>query len=181
MMGSWEKRRDRLERLPASPLWATRPARRRLVVVGAAALVVLWAGLVVLWAGLVVIARYAPSDLARNVYLSMFGISLLVGLPVVGWLHAATRGSLSLPERYLDERQSHDRRRAFASAHRATSLVLGSLFVLANVWSYADGQLTLVVPLALVAPLALTLFVTHYTIPLLIAGWQVADPPDDDE
>ncbi|MFD1933511.1 hypothetical protein ACFSKW_18805 [Nonomuraea mangrovi] len=173
MMGTWEKRRERLENMPASRLWSTRPARRRLVVVAAAALVVLWAGLVI-------IARHAPSDLARNVYLSMFGISLLVGLPVVGWLHTATRGVLYLPERLLDERQLHDRRRAYTSAHRATSLVLGSLFVLANFWSYGD-RLTLTVPTALVAPLALTLFVTHYTIPLLIAAWTVADPPDDDE
>lgn len=173
-MGTWEKRRARLENMPANRLWATRPARRRLVAVAAAALVVLWAGLVV-------IARYAPSDLARNVYLSMFGISLLVGLPVVGWLHTATKGVLYLPERFLDERQLHDRRRAFTSAHRATSVVLGSLFVLANLWSYKDGQLTLTVPVALLAPLALTLFVTHYTIPLLLAAWRVADPPDDDD
>ncbi|MGV9310280.1 hypothetical protein [Nonomuraea sp. NPDC003727] len=174
MMDTWEKRRERLENLPAGRLWATRPARRRLVAVAVAALVLLWAGLVV-------IARYAPSDLARNVYLSMFGISLLAGLPVTGWLHAGTRGVLYLPERFLDERQLAERRRAFTSAHRATSLVLGSLLVLANLWSFEGGRLTFTVPVALLAPLALTLFVTHYTIPLLVAAWQATDPPDDDE
>ncbi|GAA2404527.1 hypothetical protein GCM10010404_73310 [Nonomuraea africana] len=173
-MDRWDRQRERLENMPAQRLWATRPARRRLVLVGVAALVLLWAGLVV-------IVRYAPSDLARNVYLSMFGIGLVIGIPVIGWLHAATRGGLSLPERFLDERQLAERRRAYTSAHRATSVVLAALFVLTNVVSHADGQLTLTVPMALLAPLALTLFATHYTIPIFIAGWLVPDPPPDDE
>ncbi|GAA2798818.1 hypothetical protein [Nonomuraea dietziae] len=173
-MNRWEKQRERLENMPAQRLWATRPARRRLVAVGVAALCLLWAGLVV-------IVRYAPSDLARNVYLSMFAVSLLVGFPVMGWLNAAARGALSLPERFLDERQLAERRRAYTSAHRATSVVLGVLFVLTNVVSHADGQLTLTIPMALVAPLALTLFATHYTIPVLITGWRLTDPPPDDD
>jgi hypothetical protein len=174
MMSTWEKRRDRLESLPANRLWATRPARRRLVAAGAAALVILWSGLVV-------IARYAPSDLARNVYLSMFGISLVAGIPVVSWLHAATRGALYLPERFLDERQLIERRRAYTSAHGATTLVLGLLFVLANFVSWQDGPLTITIPLALIGPTALTLAATHYTMPLLIAGWRLPDPPPDDD
>jgi hypothetical protein len=172
-MSTWEKRRDRLESLPANRLWATRPARRRLVMAGTAALVILWAGLVV-------IARYAPSDLARNVYLSMFGVSLVVGLPVISWLHAATRGALYLPERFLDERQLTERRRAYTSAHGATTLVLGLLFVLANFVSWQDGPLSITIPLALIGPTALTLAATHYTMPLLIAGWRLPDPPPDD-
>ncbi|GAA4578969.1 hypothetical protein GCM10023194_03330 [Planotetraspora phitsanulokensis] len=175
MSSTWEKRRDRLESLPANRLWATRPARRRLVAAGAAALVVLWAGLVV-------IAQYAPSDLARNVYLSMFGVGLVVGLPVISWLHAATRGAMYLPEQYLDERQRTERHRAYTSAHGATTAVLALLFVLANFVSWQqDGPLSITIPLALIGPTALTLAATHYTMPLLIAGWRLPDLPPDDE
>ncbi|GII56135.1 hypothetical protein Pth03_45240 [Planotetraspora thailandica] len=173
-MSTWEERRDRLESMPESRIWATRPARRRLVLVGVGALVLLWAGLVV-------IAQYAPSDLARNVYLSMFLVGVLIGLPVTRWLHAATRGALYLPEGFLDERQLTYRRQAYSSAHRATTLVLCLLFVLANVVSYQEGALTIEIPLALLAPLALTLVATHCTIPLLIAGWRQPDPPPDDD
>lgn len=137
--------------------------------------------LALLWAGLVVIALYAPSDLARNVYLSMFGASIVIGVPVVGWLNTATRGTTSLSEHYLDERQIAERRKAYATAHKVTTVMFAVLFLLALNWVSDDGQFVVTVPLALIGPLALTVLVTHAVMPLLIAGWRLTDPPPDDE
>ncbi|MFF4412560.1 hypothetical protein ACFYY8_08515 [Streptosporangium sp. NPDC001559] len=162
-----------IENSPARRVWTGRRNRRRLVIAGGAALLVLWAGLVV-------IVRLAPSDLARNVYLSMFALAVAVLFPVHGWLTLATKGVTAIPAEYLDERQRGEQQRAYTGAHTLTTVVLAVLVVLAGLWS-VGGRLTLNVPTALLLPLALTLLATHYTLPLLLEGWRLPDPPPDED
>ncbi|SDI15740.1 hypothetical protein SAMN05421505_13618 [Sinosporangium album] len=170
------KRQADFERMAArsAKRLGTRSQRRRLVLVGCALL-----GL--LWIGQAVIIAYAPSDLARNIYLSMFGVSVVGGLLVAGGLMTAAGGALSLPERVLDERQRGQRHHAYAIAHRVTATLLGVTMAATLVWGMSGDDLTVVVPSALLATLPMTLFITHWTIPLLVAAWHAPDAPPDDE
>ncbi|MFD0884344.1 hypothetical protein ACFQ08_07230 [Streptosporangium algeriense] len=162
-----------IENSPVRRVWSGRRNRRRLVLAGGAALLVLWAGLLV-------IVRLAPSDLARNVYLSMFAVAVAVLFLVYGWLVLATKGVTAVPAEYLDERQRGEQHRAYAGAHSLTTVVLAVLVVLAGLWS-TGGRLTLNVPTALLLPLALTLLATHHTLPLLLESWRLPDPPPDED
>lgn len=168
-----QKRLARIENSPACRIWTGRRNRRLLVLAGGAALLTLWAGLAV-------IVRFAPSDLARNVYLSMGAVAMTVLFLVYGWLTLATRGVTAVPAQYLDERQRGEQHRAYAGAHSLTTVVLVLLAVLASLWSMG-GRLTLNVPTALLLPLAFTLLATHHTLPLLLESWRLPDPPPDED
>lgn len=137
-----------------------------------------YAAIAVLWAGLVVIARLAPSDLARNVYLTIFAVGALTLFAVGRRLRKRT----SMGATQLDERQRGEQLAAYAGAHGRTTIVLGVLAVAAGLVEGTSGGLTISLPVALLLPLALTLFITHYALPLLLAGWRTPEPlPDDEE
>lgn len=142
---------------------------KRLVLAGAFSLALLWAGLVVIW-------FLAPSDLARNIYIPMLVVALVIYVPVVGKLNAAT----GLAAKSLDERQRAERQRATAIGQRVTTYLLGAATVIALLLSTGAGNLT-TVPTALIYPLFFSLWLTHYSMPGLIAGWRMLEPPPDDE
>ncbi|TDD63920.1 hypothetical protein E1293_42225 [Actinomadura darangshiensis] len=165
----WERRRQAALQRDMLPSWyATRRRRRTLAAAGLAALAMIWAATAVSW-------NLAPSDTAMAVSLPLLGLSVVVMLPVVTLLNVATRGSMSLAERLLDERQVAERLRSFTVAHR---VMLGILVVLAVVVLSTDTE---DVPMASVALGVVGLFETHMLLPVLVAGWRQADPPPGDE
>ncbi|GLW08015.1 hypothetical protein Misp01_31450 [Microtetraspora sp. NBRC 13810] len=182
MKGWWARQREAQERRqlarlddPRTLRWRdTRAKRQRLVVAGAGALALLWAGLVVIW-------FLAPSDTARNVYISMLFVAFAIGVFVVGVLQQATGGITTLSPGRLDERQLDERNRAYTTAHLATTAGLVVLVALSLQAGRTSGGLTITIPLALIYPGAFTLAVTHLFLPLLIVGWRLPDPPPDDE
>ncbi|MCG5219834.1 hypothetical protein [Streptosporangium sp. KLBMP 9127] len=178
MSGWWERRRrlqaEKLQDDRWHHLLDTRRKRRRLAGAGVLALALQWTSIPVIWFA-------APSDLARNITISSLAISLMIYLPVVSLLNVATKGSTGLAEHLLDERQVIERRRAITVAHRATTWVLGGLFLTAALVTNRATQDTMTIPTAIIYPLAFVLWLTHYVLPLLIAGWRLPDPPPEDD
>ncbi|GII92381.1 hypothetical protein [Sinosporangium siamense] len=173
---------DRLRRRQAridsaavrSRVISTRAGRRRIVLVGCAVLALLWIGQGV-------IIALAPSDLARNIYVVMLVLVVLIGFAVIGWLVAATRGALDLPEHVLDERQRGERHRALATSHRMTSFLLFAGYLAALLWVLSVEGDMVPVPAALLATMPMTIAATHWSVPTLIAAWRIPDPTPDDE
>lgn len=161
-------RREVLQRDTLPSWYATRGRRRALAAAGMTAMALIWAATAVSW-------NLAPSDTAMVVSLSLLGVSVLVTLPVISLLNIATRGTMSLSERLLDERQVAERVRSFAVAHR---VMLGVLVAVAAVVLGTDTE---EVPMAAVALGVVGLFETHLLLPVLIAGWRAPDPPPDEE
>src|SRR5437868_7554860 len=113
------------------PATETRRGRRRLVAAGGAVITVLWAGLVVN-------ALYAPSDLARNLYISIIVVSVVTGVPLFILLNISSRGAVTLGEEHLDERQVAERRKAYETAHVMTTVGLFLLFLLTLNYRWVD-------------------------------------------
>lgn len=155
------------------PLYRTRARRRLLVAMGATGLLVMWADAMVSW-------WIAPSDTAVTVNFVLLAVALVCYLPAVTALNAATRGLASLPEHRLDERQVTERLRAYTVANTLTRLILTvvTALVLAAMWG--DGPAARV-PGAAVALGLIAVWLTHYLLPLLVAGWRLPDPPPDDD
>ncbi|WP_284117913.1 hypothetical protein [Streptomyces fragilis] len=101
---------------------------------------------------------------------------LLAWMFLTGVINSATRGLLELRERALDERQLTDRARVGALAHRAmTLLLLAAVAVL-----LCAGAVLGAAPTAYAAPLLIAVLVTHWLMPLWVAGTTARDEPEDD-
>jgi hypothetical protein len=162
---------DELElRLPAR--YARQGPRRVLAGAGAVMLGLFWVDAAVSWV-------LAPSDTAMITNFVILGVLVVVGFPLAGQLIAVTRGLTSKRERELDERQLTARLRAFATAHRATTLVMVAVVLVVSV-ADRDGRESQI-PGAALFLILFALLVTHALLPLVVAAWQTADPPAGDD
>ncbi|WP_406729532.1 hypothetical protein WJ438_40525 [Streptomyces sp. GD-15H] len=151
------------------PLHAT-AARRRLAVAAHLVLTAAIGGLMTyfffaegepLWAFVVVVALLLPWMVATGV------------------INAATRGLLELRERALDERQSAERARVQARAHRAMTVLLVATTIAAGLSTAgaADGRL----PTASAGAVLVAVLVVHWLMPLWVAGLMAQDEPAEDD
>ncbi|WP_433139957.1 hypothetical protein ACQPZ8_40430 [Actinomadura nitritigenes] len=169
MLERWTRRREEVLQSDLLTSWyATRRRRRALAAAGLAGLAMIWAGTVVSW-------NLAPSDTAMWTTIGLLAVSVATTIPVVAALNIATRGTTSLAESRLDERQVADRLRAFTVAHRVMLAVLVAVVV--GVLAADTDR----VPMAAVVVGVVALFETHMLLPVLVAGWRMPDPPPDDE
>jgi uncharacterized membrane protein YczE len=169
---SWHRyHRESIEKTYLPGWYATRPRRRLLVAAGAFALALLWADTVVAW-------NIAPSDTAVYVNLVLLAAMLGIYIPVATLLNLATRGTMALAERQLDERQVTERLRASTIAHRWTLTLIGVVAVVAGVATADEGRQS-EIPGAALMLLLITLWLTHFALPLMVAGWRLADPPSE--
>ncbi|GAB3172903.1 hypothetical protein [Streptomyces incanus] len=149
------------------PLYAT-AARRRLVVAAHLLLTAATGGLM------------AYSYLAEGEPIWSLIVMVVLLLPwavATGAINAATRGLLELRERALDERQSAERARVQARAHRAMTLLLAATAVVLLIAGAADGN----APTAYAAPVLITVLVVHWLMPLWVAGLMAQDEPAEDD
>src|SRR4051794_36049228 len=87
-----------------------------------------------IWISAIVCFYLAPSNIAMWTTFALAGAASVIYATFYSALVRATRGTVGLPERYLDERQSRERQKIQAEAHRKTTLVLiaaGALLLLA--------------------------------------------------
>ncbi|MET8578255.1 hypothetical protein [Streptomyces sp. NPDC005012] len=102
---------------------------------------------------------------------------LLLGWCVcTGVINSATRGLLELRERALDERQLAERTRVQARAHWTMTLLLLTVSVVLLVAGAVRGH----APTAYAAPVLIAVLVTHWLMPLWVAGLMAGDEPDDE-
>ncbi|MFE9766094.1 hypothetical protein ACFYPC_16470 [Streptomyces sp. NPDC005808] len=160
-----------LERLSAR--YAGRRPRRVLAVAGGSCLGLLWVDAAVSWA-------LAPSDTAMIVNFVVLGVMLVVGVPLAGRLLATTRGMISRREHELDERELAGRLRAFSTAHRSSTVVMVLLWAVIMFATHGDGRDSQIPGAALILIL-FALLVTHALLPLIVATWQIPDPPADED
>ncbi|MFA3877856.1 hypothetical protein ABS735_30045 [Streptomyces sp. MMCC 100] len=104
-------------------------------------------------------------------------VLLLPWMVATGAINAATRGLLELRERALDERQSAERSRVQARAHRTTTLLLAATAVGLLVAGAADGN----APTAYAAPVVIAVLVVHWLMPLWVAGLMAQDEPTESD
>ncbi|MGC0415940.1 hypothetical protein [Embleya sp. AB8] len=159
-----------LERISAR--YASRRSRRALAVAGGSCLGLLWADAAVSWI-------LAPSDTAMIVNFVILGVLLVAGLPLAGRLIATTRGMISRREQELDERELTGRLRAFTTAHRCTTTVMVLVLTVTMV-ADRDGRDSQI-PGAALFLILFALLMTHVLLPLVVATWQLPDPPADDD
>ncbi|MFI0485157.1 hypothetical protein [Actinomadura sp. 9N215] len=162
---------DELERRMPSR-YARRRPRRTLAGAGAVTLGLLWVDAAVSWV-------IAPSDTAVIVNFVVLAVLLAVGFPLATQLVALTRGLTAKRERELDERQLAARLRAFATAHRASTVVIVAVLLVTTA-AARDGR-DAQIPGAALFLILVALLVTHMFLPLIVATWQTTDPPTDDE
>ncbi|MEU1020153.1 hypothetical protein ABZ383_26760 [Streptomyces sp. NPDC005900] len=161
-MTPYDRRMYRLMNRPeAAPFHAT-AARRRAVVLAHVALT--GAG-VLAWLGSVLGER-------RWATVAML-VLLLPWCVATGVINSSTRGLLELRVRALDERQRAERNRVLARAHRATLWTL-----LAAVAGSGAAALAGVAQKELLFPVLFAVLVTHWLMPLWIAGLTAQDEPD---
>ncbi|WP_157407938.1 hypothetical protein [Actinomadura atramentaria] len=156
------------------PRWADRRARRALVGGAAAALALPWAATVVCW-------FLAPSTTAMVTTFVLCGLCAAAWIPIGSQIVTMTRGAAgAVPEEFLDERQRTELLRARTVAHRAT-LTLLLLTGLIVQLALPHDAMTPEVPAAAVAVLFVALLATVVALPALAAGWNMPDPPPDDD
>jgi hypothetical protein len=185
--GSWwserleRSRRRRAERLASMDAelerrmpayYARRGPRRALAVAGASCLGLLWVDAAVSWI-------LAPSDTAMIANFVILGVLVLAGIPLAGLLIAITRGMTSKREHELDERELVGRLRAFSTAHRCTTVVMAAVMVV-TMTADRDGRDSQI-PGAALFLILFALLVTHALLPLVVAAWQMPDPPPADD
>ncbi|MFI1332168.1 hypothetical protein ACH4U7_18890 [Streptomyces sp. NPDC020845] len=166
-MTNYDRRMVRLmNNTQGRPLYAT-AARRRLVV---AVHITLTAAF-----GALMIHLYLaePEPMWTIVVMAV----LLPWMIATGVINAATRGLLELRERALDERQSAERSRVLARAHRVMTLLLVTAAAGLLMAGAASGD----APKAYVAPVLIAALVAHWLMPLWVAGLMAQDEPADDE
>ncbi|MFJ2896917.1 hypothetical protein ACIO87_18795 [Streptomyces sp. NPDC087218] len=151
----------------AQPLYAT-ATRRRLVV---AAHVVLTAAI----GGFMAHLYLAEGEPVSSVV--VMAVLMLPWMVATGAINAATRGLLELRERALDERQSAERVRVQARAHRAMTLLL----VVAAAGLLTAGAIDGDAPTAYAAPVLVAVLVVHWLMPLWVAGLTARDEPAEDD
>ncbi|MEI5102081.1 hypothetical protein RB200_30655 [Streptomyces sp. PmtG] len=152
-----------MNRAEGAPLYRT-AARRRAAV---CAHIALTAGAVAAWLGLVV------GDEAWSGYV-MFGL-MFPWCVATGVINGATRGLLELRPRALDERQRAERDRVRARAHQIMTWLLLAAVVGTGVAGFAGVDVK-----ALVFQVMFCAFVTHWLMPLWVAGLSARDEPADD-
>ncbi|MEU9051439.1 hypothetical protein AB0D37_13655 [Streptomyces sp. NPDC048384] len=149
------------------PLYAT-TTRRRLVVAAHVALTVAIGALT---------TYFSLSSTEPMWAVIAAAVLMLPWMVVTGVINGATRGLLELRERALDERQSAERRRVLARAHRAmTSLLLAAVVGLLTAGA-ADGDALRVYA----APVLAAVLAAHWLMPLWVAGLTAQDEPTEDE
>ncbi|GAA2738818.1 hypothetical protein [Actinocorallia aurantiaca] len=180
---SWRQRRQdkRAERMQAldeeldhrmPARYAKQRARRTLAVVGGACLGLLWVDAAVSWV-------LAPSDTAMIFNFVVLGILVVAGFPLAGQLLAITRGMTFKSEQELDEREQAGRLRAFSAAHKCTSVVM-FVVLLVTMLVDRDGRDSQI-PGAALFLILFALLITHVLLPLIVATWQMPDPPADED
>ncbi|GAB2444632.1 hypothetical protein GCM10027162_45720 [Streptomyces incanus] len=148
------------------PLYAT-AARRRLAV----------AAHVVLTAAIGGLMTYSSLTEGQPIWAFVVMAALLLPWMVAtGAINAATRGLLELRERALDERQSAERARVQARAHRAMTLLLAATAAGLLTAGAVDGK----APTAYAAPVLIAVLVVHWLMPLWVAGLTAQDEPAED-
>ncbi|MFG2723288.1 hypothetical protein ACGFW5_34070 [Streptomyces sp. NPDC048416] len=100
---------------------------------------------------------------------------LLPWCTATGAINAATRGLLELRRRALDERQRGERSEVLARAHRITTALLLATVVAVGGYGLGGGDLT-----ALTLPVLLGALVTHWLMPMWVAGLRVRDEPAEE-
>ncbi|MDP9866262.1 MULTISPECIES: hypothetical protein [Streptosporangium] len=158
---------------PPRSWYATRGRRRILVGVGAAS-----AGLI--WISAIVCCYLAPSTVAMWTTFALAGTALVIYVVVYSALVGVTRGVVGLAEHHLDERQSRERRKIQANARRGTTVTLVALAAVL-LTAMPKGEMIVQIPAAAVTMIMFGLITTHLILPPLMAGWQLPDPPADDE
>jgi ABC-type transport system involved in multi-copper enzyme maturation permease subunit len=153
-------------------IYRTRTRRRALVTVGVLTLALLWADVVLVW-------KLAPSATARNVTLALLALFLVVYISLFVVHQVATTGSARGKARSLDERQLAEERRAYSTAHKAsTAIMIIVLWVMGN--TITDPTDKVIAPTAVFSVFAVALTATHFVLPLLISMWRLPDPPADE-
>ncbi|MGY0061912.1 hypothetical protein ACWY4P_36155 [Streptomyces sp. LZ34] len=107
----------------------------------------------------------------------VMAVLLLPWMIATGAINAATHGLLELRERALDERQSAERSRVLARAHRVMTLLLATAAAGLLTAGAAGGD----APTAYVAPVLIAVLVAHWLMPLWMAGLMAEDEPAEDE
>ncbi|WP_328343278.1 hypothetical protein [Streptomyces violaceus] len=108
---------------------------------------------------------------------AVMAVLLLPWMVATGVINGATRGLLELREHVLDERQSVERGRVLARAHRMTTLLLAAAAVTLLAAGLSDGD----APKAYAAPLLIAALVVHWLMPLWVAGLHAQDEPAEDD
>ncbi|MFJ3620089.1 hypothetical protein ACIPSH_18310 [Streptomyces iakyrus] len=108
---------------------------------------------------------------------AVMAVLLLPWMVATGVINSATRGLLELREHVLDERQSAERSRVLARAHRVTTLLLAAAAATLLITGGVAGD----APKAYAAPLLIAVLVVHWVMPLWVAGWRAQDEPADDD
>lgn len=149
------------------PLYVT-AARRRLVVAVHLALTAALGGLMTYF-------YLAEAEPIWSVV--VIAVLLLPWMVATGAINAATSGLLELRERALDERQSAERARVRARAHRAMTLLLATAAAGLLIAGAADGD----APIAHAAPVLVAVLTVHWLMPLWVAGLMAQDEPVEDD
>lgn len=149
------------------PLYAT-TTRRRLVV----------ATHVTLTAAVVALVAYFSLSRAEPMWAVVAtAVLMLPWMVATGVINGATRGLLELRERALDERQSAERTRVLARAHRLMTWLLAGSVVGLLAAGAADGDALRVYA----APALAAVLAAHWLMPLWVAGLTAQDEPAEDE
>ncbi|MGW0611140.1 hypothetical protein [Streptomyces sp. NPDC002788] len=148
--------------------WYATAARRRLAVAAHVTLTVAIGGLMTHF----FLAKGEPLWPA-----AVMAVPLLPWMVATGVINGATRGLLELREQVLDERQSAERTRVLARAHRVTTLLLATAAVVLLITGGVEGD----APKAYAGPLLVAVLVVHWMMPLWVAGWRAQDEPAEDE
>ncbi|RNF83559.1 hypothetical protein [Streptomyces botrytidirepellens] len=149
------------------PLYAT-AARRRLAV----------SAHLMLTAAIGVLMTYFYLAEGEPIWaLIVMAVLLLPWMVATGVINAATRGLLELRERALDERQSAERVRVQARAHRAMTLLLAATAAGLLITGAAADE----APTAYAAPALIAVLAVHWLMPLWVAGLMAQDEPAEDD
>ena len=148
--------------------WHATAARRRLAVAAHVTLTVALGGLM---------THFFLAEGEPLWTVAAMAVLLLPWMVATGVINGATRGLLELRERALDERQSAERSRVLARAHRVTTLLLAADAATLLITGGTAGD----APKAYAAPLLVAVLVLHWVMPLWVAGWCAQDEPADDD
>ncbi|MET8154750.1 hypothetical protein ABZT47_00165 [Sphaerisporangium sp. NPDC005289] len=153
--------------------YGTRRSRRLTVLLGAAALGLLYVSAVVCW-------FLGPGDPAMWTTFALAALCMAIGAWVFCVLYVASGGAIGVARHKLDERQLTERRLAHAAAHRGTAYLLGiTVFLALQMDGDADHFLRLPTPTVFLWLYAL--FCTHLLLPQLTAGWRLPDPLTEED
>jgi hypothetical protein len=122
----------------------------------------------------------APSITAMWITFALAGIASVIYVVFYSALIGATRGTVGLAERYLDERQARERQKIQAAAHRATTVIILASGVSLS-FAMGRGEKFIQISSSTVLLIMLAMYATHAILPSLLAAWRLPDPLPDDE